>query len=75
VNCISAGPLKTLASSAVGVSALRDIVEQKSPLRRNITQEEVADVAVFLASPLSRCVTGALIYADNGFNVLGLASG
>jgi enoyl-[acyl-carrier protein] reductase I len=75
VNCISAGPLKTLAASAVGVSALRDVVEAKSPMRRNVTQEEVGDVALFLASPLSRCVTGALIYADNGFNVLSLASG
>lgn len=75
VNCISAGPLKTLAASAVGVSALRDMVEAKSPLRRNVTQEEVGDVALFLASPLSRCVTGALIYADNGFNVLSLAAG
>jgi enoyl-[acyl-carrier protein] reductase I len=75
VNCISAGPLKTLAASAVGVSALRDVVEAKAPLRRNVTQEEVGDVALFLASPLSRCVTGALVYADNGFNVLSLAAG
>jgi enoyl-[acyl-carrier protein] reductase I len=74
VNCISAGPLKTIAASAVGVSALRDVVEQKAPLRRNITQEEVGDVALFLASPLSRCVTGATIFADNGFNILGLSS-
>ncbi len=75
VNCISAGPLKTIASSAVkGISALRDTVEQKAPLRRNITQEEVGDVALFLASPLSRCVTGATIFADNGFNIVG-ASG
>jgi enoyl-[acyl-carrier protein] reductase I len=75
VNCISAGPLKTIASSAVkGISALRETVEQKSPLRRNITQEEVGDVALFLASPLSRCVTGATIFADNGFNIVG-ASG
>jgi enoyl-[acyl-carrier protein] reductase I len=72
VNCISAGPLKTIASSAVkGISALREVVEQKSPLRRNITQEEVGDVALFLASPLSRCVTGATLFADNGFNIVG----
>ena len=72
VNTISSGPLKTMAASAVkGISALRDTVEQKAPLRRNVTQEEVGDVAVFLASPLSRCVTGATIYADSGFNVLG----
>ena len=74
VNCISAGPLKTLAGSAVkGISAARDLMEEKAPLRRNITQDEVGNVAVFLASELSRCVTGATIFADNGFNVLGVA--
>jgi enoyl-[acyl-carrier protein] reductase I len=74
VNTISAGPLKTLAGSAVkGISAARDLMEEKSPLRRNITQEEVGNVAVFLASDLSRCVTGATIFADNGFNILGVS--
>ena len=74
VNAISAGPLKTLAGSAVkGISTARDLMEEKAPLRRNITQEEVGNVAVFLASELSRCVTGATIFADNGFNVLGVA--
>ena len=74
VNTISAGPLKTLAGSAVrGISSARDLMSEKSPLRRNITQEEVGNVAVFLASEMSRCVTGATIFADNGFNVLGVA--
>jgi enoyl-[acyl-carrier protein] reductase I len=74
VNAISAGPLKTLAGSAVkGISAARDLMEEKAPLRRNVTQEEVGNVAVFLASELARCVTGATIFADNGFNVLGVA--
>jgi enoyl-[acyl-carrier protein] reductase I len=74
VNAISAGPLKTLAGSAVkGISSARDLMEEKAPLRRNITQDEVGNVAVFLASELSRCVTGATIFADNGFNVLGVA--
>src|SRR6266851_10247960 len=74
VNAISAGPLKTLAGSAVkGISAARDLMEEKAPLRRNVTQEEVGNVAVFLGSELSRCVTGATIFADNGFNVLGVA--
>lgn len=73
VNTISAGPLKTLAGSAVkGISTARDLMESKAPLRRNITQEEVGEVAVFLASEMSRCVTGANIFADNGFNVLGV---
>ncbi|MGH2500446.1 MAG: enoyl-ACP reductase FabI [Candidatus Limnocylindria bacterium] len=73
VNCISAGPLKTLAASAVrGISQARDLMEAKAPLRRNVTQEEVGNVAVFLASELSRCVTGATVFADNGFNILGV---
>jgi enoyl-[acyl-carrier protein] reductase I len=72
VNCISAGAIKTIASSAVkGISSLRDAVEQKAPLRRNITLEDLGDVAVFLASDKSRCITGATIFADNGFNLLG----
>ncbi|MBM4421205.1 MAG: SDR family oxidoreductase, partial [Chloroflexi bacterium] len=74
VNCISAGPLRTLAASAVqGISAARDLMEEKAPLRRNITQDEVGNVAVFLASDLSRAVTGDTIFADNGFNVLGVS--
>src|SRR5947199_18485 len=73
VNAISAGPLKTLAGSAVkGISAARDLMEAKAPLRRNITQEEVGNVAVFLASDWSRAVTGATLFADNGFNILGV---
>lgn len=72
VNCISAGAIKTIASSAVkGISTLREQVEQKAPLRRNITLEDLGDVAVFLASDKSRCITGSTIFADNGFNLLG----
>ncbi len=73
VNAISAGPLRTLAASAVkGISQARDLMDAKAPLRRNVTQEEVGNVAVFLASDMSRCVTGATIFADNGFNVVGV---
>jgi enoyl-[acyl-carrier protein] reductase I len=73
VNAISAGPLKTLAASAVrGISQARDLMEAKAPLRRNITQDEIGNVAVFLASEWSRCVTGATIFADNGFNIVGV---
>jgi enoyl-[acyl-carrier protein] reductase I len=72
VNTISAGPLKTLAASAVkGISAARDVWEAKSPLRRNVTQEEIGNVAVFLASDWSRSITGATLFADNGMNIMG----
>lgn len=72
VNTISAGPLKTLAASAVkGISAARELWEAKSPLRRNVTQEEIGNVAAFLASDWSRSITGATIFADNGMNIMG----
>jgi enoyl-[acyl-carrier protein] reductase I len=72
VNTISAGPLKTLAASAVkGISTARDLWEARAPLRRNITQDEVGNVAVFLASEWSRSITGATIFADNGMNIMG----
>ena len=74
VNAISAGPLKTLSASAVkGISQARDVWETRSPLRRNVTQEEVGNVAVFLASEWSRSVTGATVFADNGMNIVGVA--
>ncbi len=74
VNAISAGPLKTLSASAVkGISQARDAWESRSPLRRNITQEEVGNVGVFLASDWSRSITGSTIFADNGMNIVGVA--
>ncbi len=73
VNAISAGPVKTLAGSAVkGISRLRDLTEEVAPLRRNITQEDVGDVAVFLASDLARAVTGNIIFVDSGFHIMGI---
>lgn len=74
VNAISAGALKTLAGSAVkGLSKLRDLTEETAPLRRNITIEDVGDVAVFLASDLSRAVTGNTLFVDSGFHLMGIA--
>jgi len=73
VNAISAGPLRTLAASAVkGIHQAREIMEERAPLRRNVTQDEVGDVGLFLASSLSRCITGETIYADNGFNIMAM---
>jgi enoyl-[acyl-carrier protein] reductase I len=74
VNAISAGPIRTLAASAVrGISGFRDAMEEVAPLRRNVTTEEIGDVAVFLASDLARAVTGNLIFADSGFHVMSAA--
>jgi enoyl-[acyl-carrier protein] reductase I len=74
VNAVSAGPIRTVAASGVrGTREFRDIMDEKSPLRRNVTPEDVGNVSVFLASDLSRCVTGKVIFADNGFHALGVS--
>jgi enoyl-[acyl-carrier protein] reductase I len=73
VNAISAGPMKTLAAG--GISGFRNVLElvpQRAPLRRNIDQDEVADVGVFLASHLARGVTGEVIHVDAGFHIMGM---
>lgn len=73
VNAISAGPVKTLAAS--GIPHFRDMLNsfaEKAPLRRPITQEDVANSALYLLGPLSSGVTGETIYVDSGFNILGM---
>jgi enoyl-[acyl-carrier protein] reductase I len=73
VNAISAGPLKTLAAAGVGgFNQIAGHVAEKAPLRRNITQEEVAGAALYLCSQLSRGVTGEIHFVDSGYNVIGL---
>ena len=71
VNAISAGPVRTLSASAVkGISMLRHWTEQASPLRENITPVDVGDTAVYLASDMSRMVTGNTIFVDSGTHIL-----
>jgi enoyl-[acyl-carrier protein] reductase I len=73
VNAISAGPIKTLAASGVnGFSQILHSVEERAPLRRTITQEDVARSAVYLCSDLASGVTGEIHYVDGGYNVIGL---
>ncbi len=72
VNCISAGPIRTLAAS--GVPGLKDFlktIEEKAPLRKNVTTEDVGGTAVYLASRLSHGVTGQILYVDSGINIVG----
>ncbi|NJK72435.1 MAG: SDR family oxidoreductase, partial [Synechococcaceae cyanobacterium SM2_3_60] len=72
VNAISAGPIRTLASAAIGdFHAMLHIVEEKAPLRRNVTQAEVGNVAAFLCSDLASAVTGQVIYVDSGYSIMG----
>lgn len=73
VNAISAGPLKTLAAAGVGgFNYIAGHVAERAPLRRTIEQEEVAGAAVYLASHLSRGVTGEIHFVDSGYNIIGL---
>ena len=72
VNAISAGPIKTLAASGItGFNEILKHVEEKAPLKRNITQEEVANAALFLLSEQSSGITGQTIYVDCGYNIIG----
>ena len=73
INAISAGPIKTLAASAV--SSMKDlcsIVDRNAPLHRNVTTGDVGGTALYLASDLAHAVTGQVIYVDSGFSTIGV---
>ena len=74
VNAISAGPIRTLAAS--GIKSFRkmlDANEKISPLKRNVTIEEVGNAALFLCSPWASGITGEIMYVDAGFNTVGMS--
>lgn len=74
VNAISSGPIKTLAASGIpGFSKMLKLQEVSSPLKKNVTIEEVGDVAAFLFSPLSSGITGEIIRVDAGFSISGFS--
>jgi enoyl-[acyl-carrier protein] reductase I len=69
VNGISAGPIKTLAASGIqGFGKILAVVEQNAPLRRNVTIDDVGNVAAFLLSDLAAGVTSEITYVDAGFS-------
>ncbi len=73
VNAISAGPIKTLSAKGIkDFGTILNVIEEKAPLRRNVTIEEVGNAVVFLFSNMSRAITGQIIYADNGYNIMGI---
>ena len=72
VNAVSAGPIRTLASSAVsGITSMVKMHTERAPLRSATDIGEVGDAALFLVSPLSRGITGEVIYVDGGYHILG----
>lgn len=73
VNAISAGPINTLSARGVkNMGSLLGYVGEKSPLKRNVTAEEVGKTALFLVSDLSSGITGETIYVDCGYNIMGI---
>jgi enoyl-[acyl-carrier protein] reductase I len=75
VNTISAGPIKTLA--AAGIKGMRTMLSEnaeKTPLRRNVEQEDCARAALFLCSDLARNVTGEVLHVDAGQNIMGVVA-
>ena len=73
VNAISAGPIRTLAASGVGgFKTLYKLFAEMSPLRENVTIEDVANAAVFFASDMSARTTGEVFYVDSGYSIMGV---
>lgn len=73
VNAVSAGPIKTLSAKGIkDFGSILNIVKEKAPLHKNVTTSQVGDVATFLLSGMSSCVTGHVLYADNGYNIMGV---
>ena len=73
INALSAGPIKTLAASGIGdFSEILKYNEKNSPLRKNVTIEEVGNSAMYLLSDLSSGVTAEIHYVDSGYNIMGM---
>lgn len=76
VNAVSAGPIRTLAAS--GISNFRKMLDASAavtPMRRNVTIDEVGNAAAFLCSDLASGITGEIMYVDGGYNTIGMAFG
>ena len=70
VNAISSGPIRTIAAGGIpGFDRILDHVEANAPLRRNVSQQDVAGATLWLSSPLSSGVTGQCIYVDAGYSI------
>ena len=73
VNAISAGPIKTLSAKGIkDFNTILDVVEQRAPLHKNVTIDQVGDATSFLFSDLSSAITGEVLHVDNGFSIVGV---
>ena len=72
VNAVSAGPIKTLSARGIkNFSSILDIVEEKAPLKRNVTPYEIGQLTTTLLSDMTSAVTGQVIYSDCGYSIMG----
>jgi enoyl-[acyl-carrier protein] reductase I len=73
VNAISAGAIKTLAAAGIaGFRKMLSHMEEVSPIRRNVTPEDVGNAAAFLCSDLAAGIAGEILYVDGGYNTIGM---
>jgi enoyl-[acyl-carrier protein] reductase I len=73
VNAISAGPVRTLAAKGIeGFDQMEAVIEERSPLRRNIDASDIGNAALYLLSPLAAMVTGTTLYVDAGYHAMGM---
>jgi enoyl-[acyl-carrier protein] reductase I len=73
VNAVSAGPVRTLASAGIaGFKDMEEIIEQRTPLRRNIQAADAGQAALYLCSPMAQMVTGTVLYVDSGYHAMGI---
>ena len=74
VNAVSAGPIRTLAAAGIAdFRSMLQMVEERTPLRRNVTIDQVGNAAAFLCSDLAAGITGEILYVDSGYHILGMA--
>ena len=73
VNAVSAGPIKTLSAKGIkDFGSILDVIEEKAPMHKNVTIEQVGDTTTFLFSNMSSGITGEIIHCDNGFTTVGV---
>jgi enoyl-[acyl-carrier protein] reductase I len=73
VNAVSAGPVRTLAARSIpGFPTMESIVEERAPLHRNVTSEDIGSAAAYLLSDDAANVTGTMLYVDAGYHSVGL---
>jgi enoyl-[acyl-carrier protein] reductase I len=73
VNAVSAGPVRTLASAGIaGFKEMESVIEERTPLRKNIQASDAGQAALYLSSPMSEMVTGTVLYVDSGYHAMGI---